>query len=146
MNCFYISGINLLFRTFRRIYFQPLLQLTVIANQHTKSVPFPLFLNLSSCGCSFWQNIRNMIVILKPEICGNLFCCILIADLKQSGNKVNHIACCTASKAVIILVVQLQTGRLVGVEWAFCHPTPIYLNPIMFCGCYCGNRLLYHFK
>ena len=47
---------------------------------------------------------------------------------------------------VVITIVQLQAGRLVGVKRTFCHSTPLNLNPVMFCGSFCSNRLFYHFK
>lgn len=76
--------------------------------------------------------------VIDSKICSDYLCCIIAADTKQSGNKINHIAMGMTSKAIEMLV-QLQTGGVIFVKGTVGHTVASYIHSIHLSRIQCGD-------
>jgi hypothetical protein len=69
---------------------------------------------------------------MDSKICSQLFCGMVLADLKQPGSEINHVSGSVAAEAVIVILIQLQTGRVILVEGTTSHAVSGYGQAIVF--------------
>ena len=90
---------------------------------------------------------KNLLCFRRDAKISGEFCCgILEADAEQSCGKVDDIPAGSAAEAEELILVHLQTGVPVLVEWAAGHAVSAHCQPIMFGSVPQGNGCLYAFK
>ena len=78
---------------------------------------------------------------VDSKIRGDSLRCIIVADTKQPGYKINYISMGMTPKA-IEMPVQLQTGIVIFMKGAVGHAVASYIQSIHLCRIQCGNSIL----
>lgn len=71
-----------------------------------------------------------MMIDCDPEISGELFCGVVLADAKQGGGEVDHIAVCLTAEAMKASI-ELHAWRPVIVERTLSHTVSAALDAVM---------------
>ena len=87
--------------------------------------------------CRSWGLVR-----VDSKVIRQLLRRVIAAQVEQPCHKVDHIAVGPAAEAVEVILIQLHTGCMVGVEGAADHVATVYFQSVVFGSLFYGNSHL----
>jgi hypothetical protein len=126
-------------RLFRSVFLHPFFQQPFIGAQrlHAQDLIVPEYRKVGIFR-NFGQSRRlpcgNLLIEVDSKIRSQLFCGMVFAEMEQICGEVDHISGCMAAEAVIVILVQLQTGRVILVEGTTGHAVSGYGQAVAFGG------------
>lgn len=89
--------------------------------------------------------IVTLVAVRDSKIIEDLYCRLIVADAKQTGNIIDCITISSTSKTMEPMI-QFHTGMFVRMKRTACHSVPCYFKAVMLRSCPCRYMFIYQFK